>query len=100
MRLADLAGVKRRAGRETADEVLRRLGSAISGLLLTTPGSAAARLNGADFALLLPGTETAQPSIDSLLDTLRNLVATGLLDEARVAHIGVTTYQHRETIAN
>ena len=98
LRLADLAGVNRRAGRETADEVLRRIGASFAELLGKHPGSAAARLNGADFALLTPGNEPTQPLIDHLLHSLRNLVAAGLLDEARVAHIGISTYQHREAI--
>nr|MBP8022357.1 diguanylate cyclase [Azonexus sp.] len=75
LRLADLAGINRCAGRETADEVLRRTGAALRELAEKNPGAEAARLNGADFTLLLPGQNDPQPACQQLLVALQSLVA-------------------------
>ena len=37
LRLADLAGINKRGGREAADDVLRRLGVALQALAAETP---------------------------------------------------------------
>src|SRR5574343_409790 len=50
LRLADLTGINRRLGRETADTLLHRIGQAMVDIATAHPNSAAARLNGADFA--------------------------------------------------
>jgi predicted signal transduction protein with EAL and GGDEF domain len=98
LRLADLAGINRRAGRETADELLRRLGIALHGLAGDKPGAAAARLNGADFALLLPGIQDPAPLAEKLLDTLRDQVSAGMIDGERVGHIASGVYLHGQGI--
>lgn len=100
LRLADLAGINRRAGRETADELLRRLGATLHDLADSRPGAAAARLNGADFALLLPGTQDPGPAAEKLLDTLRDLVSAGLLDGERIGHVASGTYLHGQGIGS
>ncbi|RKT50356.1 diguanylate cyclase/phosphodiesterase [Azonexus fungiphilus] len=100
LRLADLAGVNRRAGRETADELLRRIGAAFTAIVGENPGAAAARLNGADFALLLPGNDNPAASADRLLGVLRDLVAAGLIDGERVGHLGSGVYRHGESLAS
>lgn len=53
-RLAHLASVNQSLGREATDELLRRFGSVLSGAAASRPQALAARLNGADFALLVP----------------------------------------------
>jgi GGDEF domain-containing protein len=70
LRLADLAGINRRAGRETADELLRRVGLALNEQANDKPNAVAARLNGADFALLLPGINDPAPTAEKLLHAL------------------------------
>ena len=94
LRVADLAGINRRLGRESADELLHRLGAAINELTLGKPRAAAARLNGADFALLLPGNETPGDVAEKLLATLRDLAAAGLIDGERIGHVASTHYEH------
>lgn len=98
LRLADLAGINRRAGRETADEVLRRLGAALTDLAADKPGAAAARLNGADFALLLPGIDDPTAPAEKLLDALRKLASAGLIDGERIGFVGTAAYQHGQGI--
>lgn len=93
LRLADLAGINKRAGREAADEVLRRTGKAIAQHAEKSPGASAARLNGADFALLLPGHAEPQAIAESLLDTLRHMASAGLIDEERIGHIATGPYE-------
>lgn len=58
LRLSDLAGLNSELGRESADTLLRRLADA---LRQACPDEACVigRLNGADFGILVPGTETA-----------------------------------------
>ena len=98
LRLADLAGINRCAGRETADEVLRRTGAALRELAEKNPGAEAARLNGADFTLLLPGQNDPQPACQQLLAALQSLVAAHLLPENAIGHLGSSVYQHNEPV--
>lgn len=100
LRLADLAGINRRAGRETADELLRRLGAVLQDLAGKRPGAAAARLNGADFALLLPGNQDPAQPADKLLNTLRDLVSAGLIDGERIGHVASGVYLHGQSIGS
>lgn len=98
LRLGDLAGINRRAGRETADELLRRLGCTLLELANEMPGAAVARLNGADFALLIPGILEPSPYANKLLDTLRDLVSAGLIDGEVVGHVATGIYQRGQGI--
>lgn len=100
LRLADLAGVNRRLGRESADELLRRIGTSLTTMAAENPGAAAARLNGADFTLLLPGNDNPEPFADRLLALLRDLVSAGLIDGEQIGHIGSGVYRHGESLAS
>ncbi|MCG2576652.1 EAL domain-containing protein [Dechloromonas sp. XY25] len=100
LRLADLAGINRRAGREMADELLRRVGQALVGIVGENPNAAAARLNGADFALLLPGVPDAARFAEKLLRLLNDLVAAGLIDSERIGHIASSTYLHGHAVGH
>jgi predicted signal transduction protein with EAL and GGDEF domain len=99
LRLADLAGVNRRSGRETADEVLRRIANQLANFASSHPDAAAARLNGSDFALLLPGNDNPDEITDQLLALLRDLIAAGLIDGEQIGHIGSGVYQHGESLS-
>ncbi len=100
LRLADLAGINRRAGRETADELLRRVGQAFAGIVGESPNAAAARLNGADFALIIPGIQDAAPFAEKLLRLLNDLAAAGLIDSERIGHIASGSYLHGQSAGN
>ncbi|MCL2524506.1 MAG: EAL domain-containing protein [Betaproteobacteria bacterium] len=98
LRVADLAGINHRLGREQADELLRRLGAALHEHSASYPGAAAAHLNGADFALLLPDLQEPAPVAERLLATFGELVAAGLIDGERIGHIASIPYLHGQHI--
>jgi EAL domain-containing protein (putative c-di-GMP-specific phosphodiesterase class I)/GGDEF domain-containing protein len=69
-RVADLAGINRRIGRSATDDLLRRFGKVLGDLAEQNDYGLAARLNGADYALLLPGQTAARAVADALLEKL------------------------------
>lgn len=89
IRVADLIGINKRLGREATDDLLRRVGEAVmqSGIPGDGVGGTAnveglaARMNGADFALLLPGytadRDVAEKLLRSLIDTMEPFVVDG-----------------------
>ena len=93
IRLADLAGVNRRLGRAATDDFLKRCSAVIDQCAAQHAQGIAARLNGADFAVMLPG-ETAGTAITEQL--LANLVtaATPFVDGKPTAAIGFGRYGH------
>lgn len=99
LRIADLAGINRHAGRETADAVLRRIGGAIAQIDDDSQMFTGARLNGADFALLMPGLDDPSPYAELLLRELRELSAAGLIEQEGVGHIATLTYTHGQSIS-
>ena len=100
LRLADLAGINRRAGRETADELLRRVGMALGEQAKGRLNAVAARLNGADFALLLPGVHDPAAQAEKLLHALNDLAAAGLIDSDRIGHLASGSYLHGHSVAH
>ncbi|MBS1130120.1 MAG: diguanylate cyclase/phosphodiesterase [Proteobacteria bacterium] len=100
LRLGDLTGINRRAGRETADEVLRRIGATLNALAADKPNAAAARLNGADFALLLPGVRDPALQAEKLLHTLSDLTAAGLIEGERIGYVASGAYLHGQTVGS
>ncbi|MEW5786619.1 MAG: EAL domain-containing protein [Pseudomonadota bacterium] len=67
IRLRKLGKLNRALGRQVADQVLRRVGATLEALLETCPEFLAGRLNGADFALLLPAGCAVKALLDELL---------------------------------
>ena len=92
IRVADLAGINKRLGREATDELLRRIGARVGAGATVNSESLAARMNGADFALLLPGQkagrDVAEALLKSLIDTMEAFV-----DGGPAAYIGMGTFQ-------
>jgi diguanylate cyclase (GGDEF)-like protein len=88
VRLADLAGINRRLGRAATDDFLKTMSAAIGGLARGRVQVVAARLNGADFAVLLPGERAAYAIGVQLLEDLAR-VAGPYVDGAATAWIGV-----------
>ena len=70
IRIARLADLNRALGRETTDELLRRFGGVLLAFAAQRPDALGARLNGADFALLLPGDASPQAVGEPLLRQL------------------------------
>lgn len=96
LRIADLAGINRRLGREGTDELLCRTAQALNAQS-TPEGSMAARLNGADFALLLPGQTENQQLAENLLHAMQNLAAAGWGESTPIAYVAYGRYQHGES---
>lgn len=70
IRIADLMGLNKRLGREATDELLRRVAATVGAGAAANPEGLAARMNGADFALLLPGQQAGREAADALLQAL------------------------------
>jgi EAL domain-containing protein (putative c-di-GMP-specific phosphodiesterase class I)/GGDEF domain-containing protein len=70
IRVADLAGINRRQGRAATDELLQRYSRRIQEAAAKYPESLAARLNGADFAVLCMGQRGVRPLAEGLLPIL------------------------------
>lgn len=95
VRLADLAGVNRRLGRAATDDYLKTMGKTIgAGTPQATP-LVAARLNGADFALLLPPGDTCLDTAKSLMQTVLRAAAP-FMDAGDTASIGVGRFVQGE----
>ncbi|WP_301102169.1 EAL domain-containing protein [Propionivibrio sp.] len=88
IRLADLAGINRRHGRAATDDFLKRTGETIAQC-----AGVAARLNGADFAVMLSGEVNGRVSAEALLKALVE-TATPFIESETAAWIGVGTYAH------
>lgn len=67
VRLRMLGKINRNLGREVADEVLRRVGATLDAVSTRCPETLAGRLNGADFALLLPAGCESKPILNELI---------------------------------
>lgn len=80
-RVANLASVNQKLGRQTTDDLLRAFGRGISTIASRYPEALAARLNGADFALLVPALRSPGEVADQLLQALTNEAGVYLPDQ-------------------
>lgn len=92
LRVPDLIELNRRFGHDAVDELLRQIGQAIESLARMHEDALAARLNGSDFALLLPGTEDGRPAAESLLAHIREVML-GWPGIDALAQIGLGHYR-------
>jgi len=88
IRLANLADVNRRLGRAATDDFLKRIGTTIGQCAEQNHRGIAARLNGADFAVMLPGENNGRRHAEALLKMLID-AAMPFSDANAVAWIGV-----------
>lgn len=102
LRVDDLAGLNQRAGRERADELLKQVATLLRtrALRLDAAGGTVARLNGADFAVLVP--RVAPDALDTwtreLADALHGLKQRELTDRPRVGLLAASAFHGGETI--
>ena len=87
VRIAHLAEVNHQLGREATDELLRSVGDTIGAFASRHPDGLAARLNGADFALLLPDVRNPRPWADQLMQEIVMAGQAGV--EQFGAHCGI-----------
>lgn len=99
VRIAGLAELNRRLGREATDELLHRFARILSECANTQADGLAARLNGSDFAILLPGAAQAR---DMAEHVLRQLVreGSGYLETGPTAFIGVGAFDRDSEIGD
>ena len=91
VRIANLADVNKRLGRAATDDFLKAIAGVLNATAQKVPNALAARLNGADFGMMLPFTEV-QPLADELLRAL--VVATSAyVPEGPVAFVGAGNYR-------
>ena len=88
IRLADLTGINRRLGRGPTDDFLKQCAQCIG---RHTVSGTAARLNGADFAVMLPGEMPDRQKMETLLDELAK-VASPFIEGQTAAWIGFGRY--------
>ncbi|MBX9818657.1 MAG: EAL domain-containing protein [Burkholderiaceae bacterium] len=91
VRLANLAGINRRLGRASTDDFLKVMGKTIHAGVANTSNGVAARLNGADFALLLPAEKAGYALGVKLLQDLV-AAAAPFVDGAAAGWIGVCSF--------
>lgn len=88
VRLADLIGINRRLGRASTDDFLKVMGRTIHAACAASSNGVAARLNGADFAVLLPAEKAGYAVAVQLLQDMA-LAGAPFVDGAATAWIGV-----------
>lgn len=95
VRLADLAELNRRLGRERADAFIRHAAQVVQRMAGEHDEHLAARLNGADFAWLMAGALPAEiaPLLARLEQALEGLYHAGHTDRSPVASIGVAPFR-------
>lgn len=97
VRLAHLADINRRMGREAADEYLRKVGGVMAAAV--QGDGVGARLNGADFALLLPAKNEAIAVANGLLASLVQ-VAAPYVDSQTSAWLGVGDFASGDQVGD
>lgn len=102
VRFHDLAGLNHRFGREKTDTFLQRSATELAEVIKQHKDGMAARLNGADFALIVPSAEIGQARAlaETLLEQFSQLYRRGFTDDSHPACCGFTLYQHGEMPAN
>lgn len=81
-RIANLATVNHALGRNATDELLRAFGDEFGRVVNLHGGALAARLNGADFALLIPAVANPKAMAEQLLESLVQAAAAFLPNQA------------------
>lgn len=87
VRLADLEGINRRKGRTDTDQLLRHVADTVTHNAAQFGGGATARLNGADFAWVLPAQLDPLERCQALLSDMVAVTAP-FLDGGQTASIG------------
>ena len=98
IRLSDLHAMNLRLGRAATDGFLKQAGEALGHFVAQNPEGVAARLNGSDFAALLPGDADGLAIAEELLAILIRVAGTYAVDQA-AAWIGFADFAHGMDLA-
>lgn len=93
VRVARLADINHRLGREATDDLLARVGQAVARASSAVPDGLGARLNGADYALLLPGCREPGRQAEALLEAITG-EAEAFVGNGPAAFVGIGRYRH------
>ncbi|HEY9104137.1 bifunctional diguanylate cyclase/phosphodiesterase [Chitinimonas sp.] len=96
LRLEDLAGFNRNHGRAATDQYLRQVAAALTQSLPDSTEAVLARLNGADFAVILPGVDRAEAEACGRACLQAVTALAGGLSGAGGAHVGVVCFVHED----
>ena len=100
-RLTGLSGINRELGRQTADQLLRRIGEKLSAIAAEHPDWLAGRLNGSDFALLAPGgADTTLSLAQEVAGTLHLAIDDANLAGERLLPVGATALDPGEPLSH
>lgn len=104
VRLKDLQGMNQRIGHTSADHVLQALAQALQAYTVRIDQCFAGRLNGADFALLLPvgglAAETASALLRALRQPIAHIDASASVSAGAVELKGLLTAAHALALAD
>ena len=92
LRIIDLAGLNQRLGRLDADRFLKIFSKGIETSVSAHAGQLVGRLNGTDFAVVLPGLEDAETLANELFERITKDLS-HLSEGAAIARIGFCDYQ-------
>jgi diguanylate cyclase (GGDEF)-like protein len=98
VRLTDLAAMNRELGHAGADRVLKEMAYALQTFATERRGAVAARLNGADFALLVPESESAAALAAEVAEGLALRAAQHFPALRDAFHIGAVRYRRGESV--
>ena len=98
IRVANLADVNKRLGRSETDDMLIKVAATLTRIAHEIPHTLAARLNGADFGMLLPLTGS-HPVADQLLDAIVGATS-AYIAEGPAAFIGAGSFHYGLNLAN
>lgn len=98
VRLTDLAAMNRELGHAGADRVLKEMADALREFAADRHGCVAARLKGADYAVLIPESASATSLAADIADSLLARAKRQFPALSDVFHIGAVRYHHGESI--
>jgi len=98
IRLANLAGMNRLLGREPTDRYLHAVGRAVDGVEQRFEQAACGRLNGSDFALMLPAHALPEAQAQQCLRALQSVRKQHWPGSDNTAWLGWSRFQAGETL--
>ena len=99
LRIADLSGLNRQLGRAGTDDVLQKMASVLRREVKPFEGAVFARMNGADFGILLPNIHDATALAARLIKGVESDLNSDHGVHPVQIHIGWQPYHHGETAA-
>lgn len=98
VRLADLDAINASLGHAKADQLLQTVAELLNKECAVQDGWLAARIRGADFALLAPRAGDAAVLTDSLAQAFRQQLTTAFPEQENLFHIAVVGYRRGEAM--